>query len=100
MKPIDDDPVIAEALEYESATLDALRLLETSTDGVAQRAACIRYARAVVVFIDLPIDDQICADSYLAKRGRVPKDASRIILAAMELMELLTDAMDGGALVR
>ena len=71
----------------EAATLDALRLLETSKDGAAQRAACIRYGDAVTAWLALSTEDQLHADAYLVKRGRVTKDASRIILAAMELLD-------------
>jgi hypothetical protein len=40
------DPVIAAALEYESATLDALATLD-GTDGDAQIIACLRFVDAM-----------------------------------------------------
>jgi hypothetical protein len=79
-----DDPVIAAALEYESATLDAVRTLEGS-DGEAKRTSCLRFANAVAVIHALPTDDQHRGLTYLKERGRIPDDAWRLVWATMEI---------------
>jgi hypothetical protein len=47
------DPVIATALEYESAILDALQTLD-GTDGEAQIAACLRFTDALAAMEPCP----------------------------------------------
>lgn len=84
-KPPEDDPVIAAALEYESATLAALTTLEES-DGEAQRDACLRFADAVAVIDDMPLDDKNRGVAYLLKRGRLPAHAWRPIVAAIKIL--------------
>jgi hypothetical protein len=46
-------PVIATALEYESAILDALRALD-GTDSEAQIAACLRFTDALAAMEPCP----------------------------------------------
>jgi len=76
------DPVIAAALEYESATLDALRALN-GTDGEAQIVACLRFTDALAVMEALPDRDR--GLTYLVQRGRIPDFAWKRIHAAMEI---------------
>jgi hypothetical protein len=73
------DPMIAAALEYESATLDALRALG-GTDSEEQMAACIRFVEALEA---MPDRDRGLA--YLVRRGNIPDFAWKRIHAAMEL---------------
>jgi hypothetical protein len=77
------DPVIAAALEYESATLDALRALD-GTDGDAQLAACLRFVDALQAIDAMPERDR--GLTYLMQRGRIPDFAWRRIHDAMKIM--------------
>jgi hypothetical protein len=77
------DPVIAAALEYESATLDALETL-TGTDSEAQIAACVRFVDAMQAMDALPDRDR--GLTYLIQRGRIPDFAWKRIRAAMEIL--------------
>jgi hypothetical protein len=70
------------ALEYESATLDALRALGT-TDSEEQMAACIRFVEALQAMEAMPDRDRGLA--YLVRRGNIPDFAWKRIHAAMEL---------------
>jgi hypothetical protein len=79
------DAVIIAVLEYETATLDALLLLK-GTDGEAQRAACLRFARAVSKIDAMPTNDQVRGLTYLTARARIPADSWRLILAAMQTL--------------
>jgi hypothetical protein len=63
------DPVIAAALEYESATLDALEALD-GTDSEAQIAACVRFVDTMQAMDAMPERDR--GLSYLVQRGRIP----------------------------
>jgi hypothetical protein len=76
------DPIIAAALEYESATLDALRALG-GTDSEEQMAACIRFVEALQAMEAMPDRDRGLA--YLVRRGNIPDFAWKRIHAAMEL---------------
>jgi hypothetical protein len=76
------DPVIATALEYESATLDALRTLD-GTDSEAQIAACVRFVDAMEAMEAMPDRDR--GLTYLQQRGRIPDFAWKRIHAAMEI---------------
>jgi hypothetical protein len=76
------DPVIAAALEYESATLDALRTLD-GTDSEAQIAACVRFVDALAAMEAMP--DRDAGLTYLMQRGRIPNFAWKRIHAAMEI---------------
>jgi hypothetical protein len=76
------DPVIAAALEYESATLDALRALG-GTDSEAQIAACVRFVDAMQAMDAMPDRDR--GLTYLIQRGRIPDFAWKRIHAAMEI---------------
>jgi hypothetical protein len=76
------DPVIAAALEYESATLDALRALD-GTDSEAQIAACLRFTDALAAMDAMPDRDR--GLTYLTRRGRIPDFAWKRIHAAMEI---------------
>jgi hypothetical protein len=76
------DPIIAAALEYESATLDALRALG-GTDNEEQMAACIRFVEALQAMEAMPDRDRGLA--YLVRRGNIPDFAWKRIHAAMEL---------------
>jgi len=76
------DPVIAAALEYESATLDALRALN-GTDSEAQIAACLRFTDALVAMETMPDRDR--GLTYLMQRRRIPDFAWKRIHAAMEI---------------
>ena len=77
------DPVVAAALEYERATLRALRAL-SGTDGGAQRAASLRFADAVAAIEAMPARDHERSLAYLTRRGRIPDHAWRLIAAALE----------------
>jgi hypothetical protein len=77
------DPVVVAALEYERATLRALRAL-SGTDGEAQRAACLRFADAVAAIEGMPAQDHQRSLTYLTRRGRIPDHAWRLIAAALE----------------
>jgi hypothetical protein len=77
------DPVIATALEYESATLDALRALD-GTDSEAQIAACVRFVDAMQAMDAMPDRDR--GLTYLMRRGRIPDFAWKRIHAAMEIL--------------
>ena len=76
------NPVIAAALEYESATLDALRALN-GTDSEAQIAACLRFTDALAAMEAVPDRDR--GLTYLVQRGRIPDFAWKRIHAAMEI---------------
>jgi hypothetical protein len=76
------DPVIATALEYESATLDALRALD-GTDSEAQIVACLRFTDALAAMEAMPDRDR--GLTYLMQRGRIPNFAWKRIHAAMEI---------------
>ena len=76
------DSVIAAALEYESATLDALRALN-GTDGDAQLAACLRFVDALQAIDAMPDRDR--GLTYLMQRKRIPNFAWKRIHAAMEI---------------
>jgi hypothetical protein len=76
------DPVIAAALEYESATLDALRALD-GTDSEAQIAACVRFVDAMQAMDAMPDRDR--GLTYLMRRGRIPDFAWKRIHAAVEI---------------
>ena len=78
------DPVIAAALQYESATLDALRALD-GTDSEAQIAACVRFVDALQAMTAMPVQDNERGLTYLIQRGRIPDFAWRRIHAAMEI---------------
>jgi hypothetical protein len=65
------DAVIAFALEYERATLDAVATLD-GTDTEAQIVACVRYGDAVTAMEAMPEEDRNRALSYLMQRGRIP----------------------------
>jgi hypothetical protein len=77
------DPVIVAALEYESATLAALRALDGG-DREALVAACLRWADAVAAIDAMPAQESDRAAGWLAQRGRVPHHARRLLEAAME----------------
>ena len=77
------DPVIATPLEYESATLDALRTLD-GTDGEAQIAACLRFTDALAATGAMPDRDR--GLTYLMQRGRIPDFAWRRVHDAMKIM--------------
>jgi hypothetical protein len=81
----ESNPVIAAALEYESATLDALRALD-GTDGDAQIAACLRFADALAVITALPAEDHNHSLTFLTRRGLIPSFAWKQIHAAMEIL--------------
>jgi hypothetical protein len=76
------DPMIAAALEYESATLDALRTLD-GTDSEAQIVACLRFSDALAAMEAIPERDRGLA--FLMLRGRIPDFAWKRIHAAMEI---------------
>jgi hypothetical protein len=76
------DPVIAAALTYESATLDALRTLN-GTDSLAQVEACLRFVSALQAFDAMPDRDRGLA--YPMQRGRIPDFAWKQIHAALEI---------------
>ena len=76
------DPVIATALEYEGATLDALRALD-GTDSEAQIAACLRFSDALAAMAAIPDRDR--GLTYLMQRRRIPDFAWKRIHAAMEI---------------
>ena len=76
------DPVIAAALEYESATLDALETLN-GTDSEAQIAACVRFVEALQTMDAMPDRDR--GLTYLMQRGRIPDFAWKGIHAAMQI---------------
>jgi hypothetical protein len=76
------NPVIAMALEYESATLDALEALD-GTDSEAQIAACVRFVDAMQAMDAMPDRDR--GLTYLMQRGRIPDFAWKRIHAAMEI---------------
>ena len=78
------DPVIVAALDYESATLHALRALN-GTDGETQRAACLRWADAVAVIQAMPVQDYNRGLTFVTRRGHVPDHAWRLIAAALEI---------------
>ena len=69
-------------LEYESATLDALRALN-GTDGDAQLAACLRFVDALQAIDAMPDRDR--GLTYLMQRKRIPNFAWKRIHAAMEI---------------
>jgi hypothetical protein len=77
------DPVIAAALEYERATLDALETLD-GTDREAQIAACVRFVQAMQTMGALPDCDR--GLTYLMQRGRIPDFAWKRIHAAVEIL--------------
>ena len=78
------DPVIAAALEYERAILDALAMLD-GTDSEAQKAAaCVRFIKALQAMDAMPDRDR--GLTYLMQRGRVPNFAWKRIHAAMEIL--------------
>jgi hypothetical protein len=76
------DPVIATALEYERATLDALETL-AGTDDEAAIAACLRFMDALQAMDAMPDRDR--GLTYLMQRGRIPNFAWKRIHAAMEI---------------
>ena len=80
-----DDPVIAAALEYESAVLDALQALQ-GNEVEAQKAACLRFADAAAAIDAMPARDYNRVGTYVTQRGRVPDFAWQVILAAMEAL--------------
>jgi hypothetical protein len=77
------DSVIAAALEYESATVDALRALD-GTDGDAQLAACLRFVDALQAIDAMAERDR--GLTYLMQRGRIPDFGWRRIHDAMKIM--------------
>jgi hypothetical protein len=85
MKNDHRDPVIAAALEDESATLDALRALD-GTDSEEQLATCLRFVGALQVMGAMPTQDNERGLRYLMQRGRIPNFAWKRIHAAMEIM--------------
>jgi hypothetical protein len=76
------DPVITLALEYESATLDALMALD-GTDAEAQIAACVHFVDALEAMGAMPDRDR--GLTYLMQRRRIPDFAWKRIHAAMEI---------------
>lgn len=76
------DPMIAAALEYENATLDALRTLD-GTDSEAHIVACLRFSDALAAMEAIPERDRGLA--FLMQRGRIPDFAWKRIHAAMEI---------------
>jgi hypothetical protein len=81
-QPIPPDPVITMALEYESATLDAMAALE-GIDTKAQIEACLRFVDALQALDAMPDRDR--GLTYLVQRGRIPDFAWKRIHAAMEI---------------
>jgi hypothetical protein len=59
------------ALEYEDATLEALRALD-GTDGEKQVAACLRFVAALEATNALPATERDRGLTYLVQRGRIP----------------------------
>jgi hypothetical protein len=80
-----DDPVIAAALAYETATLHALAVLDRTKDGLAQRGACIRWAKHVTAIEAMSPADKFRALSHVQERGRVPDHSWQLIYAAMKV---------------
>jgi hypothetical protein len=76
------DPVFVAALEYESATLNALQAL-AGTDDAAVIAACMRFIDAIQALDAMPDRDRGLA--YLRRRGGVPNFAWKRIHAFMEI---------------
>jgi hypothetical protein len=76
------DPVITAALEYESATLDALAGSD-ATYSKAQVEACLRFADALQAMEAMRDRDR--GLTFLMQRGRIPDFASKRIHAAMEI---------------
>ena len=80
-----DDPVLLAALEYEDATLEALRALD-GTDSEEQVEACLRFVAALEATYALPAEEQDRGLAYLVQRGRIPDFAWMRIHTAMELL--------------
>jgi hypothetical protein len=79
------DPVLLAALEYENATLEALRALD-GTDSEEQVAACLRFVAALEASYALPAKERDRGLAYLVHRRRIPDFAWMRIHAAMELL--------------
>jgi hypothetical protein len=79
------DPVLLAALEYEDATLEALRALD-GTDSEEQVVACLRFVAALEATYALPAEEHDRGLAYLVQRGRIPDFAWMRIHAAMELL--------------
>jgi hypothetical protein len=77
--------VILAALEYEDATLEALRALD-GTDSEGAGGACLRFVAALQATNALPAEERDRGLAYLVQRGRIPDFARRRIHAAMELL--------------
>jgi len=93
------DPVVVAALEYESATLCALRALDDEAldgkgeaDHEAKIAACLRFSNALAVIEEMPVHDRTEALAYLTRRGRIPHGSWRVIQDAMERFAVRTRA--------
>ena len=93
------DPVIVAALEYEAATLCALRALDDEAsdgrgeaDHEAKIAACLRFSNALAVIEEMPVHDRTEALAYLTQRARIPYQAWRVIQDAMERFAVRTRA--------
>jgi hypothetical protein len=82
VREISSRPLDRSALEYESATLDAVGTLG-GTDGEAQIVACVRFTGALAAMEAMPDRDR--GLSYLMRRGRIPDFAWKRIHAAMEI---------------
>jgi hypothetical protein len=75
--------LIAAALQYESATLDALATLD-GTDSEAQITACVRFVEAMQALDAMPDSDR--GLTFLMRRARIPDFAWKRIHAAMEIL--------------
>ena len=84
------DAVAVAALEYEAATLSALRALEEPDDKVAQIAACLRFGAALAVIEAMSIHNRTEAMALLTLRGRIKPGSWRVIQEAVERLEAWT----------
>jgi hypothetical protein len=77
------DAVTVAALEYETATLSALRALKEPDDKTAQIAACLRFGAALAAIEAMSIHNRTEAIALLTLRGRIKSGSWRVIRAAV-----------------
>ena len=77
----------AEALEYESATPQALQALN-GTDGEANRVACLLFADAAAPLMALHACDGHRGLIFLSQRGLIPDNTWQRTVATFEIVVL------------